>query len=87
MSSSLAVGEDPYDVLGIARGASPADVRRAYLSLSLVHHPDRGGDAVAFHRIQAAHDTLSDGARRGEHDARAMAEDAKGRAAGGVHSP
>ena len=32
---------DLYAVLGLERGASPADIKRAYRSLSLIYHPDK----------------------------------------------
>ncbi len=34
-------GFDPYAMLGLERGASWEDVRRAYLALSKAYHPDR----------------------------------------------
>lgn len=35
---------DPYTVLGIARGAEPRDIKRAYRKLMSQHHPDKLGD-------------------------------------------
>ena len=32
---------DPYETLGVGRDASPDDVKRAYVKLSLRYHPDR----------------------------------------------
>ena len=55
---------NPYDVLGIADGASSAAVRSAYRRLALTAHPDKGGDAVAFQRIVKAYETLTDPAQR-----------------------
>jgi DnaJ-class molecular chaperone len=34
-----------YDLLGLDRNCSAADVKKAYRSMALKHHPDRGGDA------------------------------------------
>ena len=48
---------DPWRILGIARGADPADIRAAYRRLALVHHPDHGGSArhmAAINRAYAA---------------------------------
>jgi curved DNA-binding protein CbpA len=44
---------DPYAVLGVPEGASTEDVRRAYLRLARVHHPDFFIDAAAEERDAA----------------------------------
>jgi hypothetical protein len=44
---------DPYEVLGVAPGASTEDVRRAYLKLARAHHPDYFVDAAAGERLAA----------------------------------
>jgi curved DNA-binding protein CbpA len=59
-----------YEVLGVAPAAPLAEVRRAYVALARVHHPDRvGGDAARMQAINAAWATLSDPARRARYDA------------------
>ena len=59
---------DPYEVLGLARGASPDEIKRAYRELANKYHPDKVshlGDefkALAhkkFKEIQAAYEALS----------------------------
>lgn len=45
----------PFAALGLCPGASAPEVRRAFLELALRTHPDRGGDAVAFHRARRAY--------------------------------
>lgn len=52
---------DPYDVLGVPRGASMGDVTVAYRRLVMQHHPDRGGDAATFIEVQQAYETIIDG--------------------------
>lgn len=53
---------DPYEVLGLDRSATPADVRRAYLRLAKRHHPDKNpGDKTSdwiFKEIQSAYEIL-----------------------------
>jgi hypothetical protein len=57
-----------YDVLGVAVGASRADIHRAYLALARRHHPDAGGDEAAMRRVNQAWAVLSDTARRRRYD-------------------
>ena len=52
---------DPWQVLGVARGASPAEIKAAYRQLAKRHHPDVGGDPEQFKRIVAAYDAIRDG--------------------------
>ena len=63
---------DLYAVLGLAAGASNADIKRAYRRLARRYHPginpgDRTAEAL-FHRITEAYETLVDPARREKYD-------------------
>ena len=52
---------DPYRVLGVAKDASDAEIKRAYRKLARQYHPDRNDDAAAeerFKRIQSAHEQI-----------------------------
>lgn len=51
---------DPYASLGIQKGASDDEVKKAYRKLAMKHHPDKGGDPEQFKKVQGAYDILSD---------------------------
>ena len=51
---------DYYATLGLKRNASDAEIKKAYRSLAMKHHPDRGGDEKQFKEISQAYDFLSD---------------------------
>ncbi len=57
-----------YDILGVPKGASDDEIKKAYRKLASQHHPDKGGDTAKFQEIQTAYDTLSDPHKRAQHD-------------------
>lgn len=61
-----------YEILGLAKTATPEEVRKTYRTLALKHHPDRNpGDKKAeeqFKELTAAYEILSDPAKRREYD-------------------
>ncbi len=62
---------DPYDVLSVPRGASEADIKKAFRKLAKTHHPDRSKDPKAkekFSEISSAYDLLSDADKRAQFD-------------------
>lgn len=51
---------DYYSTLGLQRGASDAEIKKAYRSMAMKHHPDRGGDEKKFKEVSQAYEYLSD---------------------------
>ncbi len=66
------MAQDPYTTLGVARGASEAEIKKAYRKLAKELHPDRNKDNKAaadrFGRVTSAYDLLSDKDKRGKFD-------------------
>ncbi len=64
--------KDYYDILGLARGASGDEIKRAYRALAREHHPDVAHNkADAEHRfkeINEAYEVLSDPNKRAQYD-------------------
>ena len=58
-----------YDLLGIQKGASAEEVKRAYKKAAVQHHPDKGGDPEVFKEVSAAYQVLSNVEERQRYDA------------------
>jgi DnaJ-class molecular chaperone len=59
---------DHYSTLGVPRNASQEDIKKAYRSLAMKYHPDRGGDTNKFKEIEEAYRVLSDAGSRANYD-------------------
>ncbi|UOE43255.1 DnaJ C-terminal domain-containing protein [Agromyces larvae] len=89
MASQDWFDKDFYQVLGVSKDASDADIKKAYRKLARKYHPDQNpGDAAAeakFKEISEANSVLSDPEERKEYDAiRAMGSGARFTAPGGA---
>jgi DnaJ-class molecular chaperone len=64
---------DPYEILGVTKSASEAEIKKAFRALAKKHHPDKhAGDANAqkkFQEISGAYDILGDKDKRTKFDA------------------
>ncbi len=88
---------DCYDLLGVARDADPADIKKAYRKLAVKYHPDKNpGDHEAeekFKEVGEAYEILSDPDKRAAYDRYGHAAFQAGGAggpragSGGFHDP
>jgi len=59
---------DYYQILGVSRDSSQADIKRAFKKLASKHHPDKGGDENEFKKVQEAYEVLGDNQKRQAYD-------------------
>ena len=67
----MAAVRDLYEILGIARDASPSEIKAAYRRLARTLHPDVNSDPAdqeRFKEITGAYEILSDPAKRQRYD-------------------
>jgi molecular chaperone DnaJ len=60
-----------YNILGVSPTASNEDIRKAYRSLAMRHHPDRNAHPTSetrFNAIKTAYEILSDPKKRTEYN-------------------
>jgi DnaJ-class molecular chaperone len=57
-----------YSILGLQKGCSQEEIKKAYRKLASQHHPDKGGDTATFQNVQAAYEILSDPQKRAQYD-------------------
>jgi DnaJ-class molecular chaperone len=74
---------DPYEVLGVPRGASAAAIKSAYRKLAKKHHPDNNKNdpksAARFSEINSANEILGDEDKRKQFDRGEIGADGKPR--------
>src|SRR6187549_3909295 len=91
----MATKRDYYEILGVAKGASQDDIKKAYRKLAVQYHPDKNpNDKSAeekFKELGEAYDVLSDDQKRAAYDRFGHAAFSGGMpgagARGGFHDP
>jgi DnaJ-class molecular chaperone len=77
---------DPYDVLGVAKTASPAEIKKAYRQLAKKFHPDRNKDDAKakerFAEINSAYEIVGDETKKAQFDKGEIGPDGKPRFTG-----
>ncbi len=59
---------DYYELLGVAKGATQDEIKKAFHKLAHKYHPDKGGDEKKFKEINEAYQVLSDREKRAQYD-------------------
>jgi DnaJ-class molecular chaperone len=65
------MGKDYYKILGLQKGATDDDIKKAYRKMALKFHPDKNKTAGAedkFKEIAEAYEVLSDKTKRETYD-------------------
>ncbi len=65
----IVMSKDYYKILGIEKGASTEEVKKAFKKMAMQHHPDRpGGDEKKFKEANEAFQVLSNDEKRQKYD-------------------
>lgn len=62
------MARDFYEVLGVPKSASDAEIKKAFRSKAHKLHPDKGGDKAAFQELNEAYQVLGDKNKRAQYD-------------------
>ena len=64
--------EDYYDILGVSKGASDSEIKKAYRKMALKYHPDKNPDDTEaeekFKKAAEAYEVLSDADKKARYD-------------------
>jgi DnaJ-class molecular chaperone len=66
---------NPYEVLGIDKSATQAQIKKAYHKNAIKHHPDKGGDHEKFQEVSKAYQILSDPKKKEKYDRFGVVDD------------
>lgn len=88
--SNVVLSKDYYKLLGVDRGASKADVKKAYFVAAKKYHPDvnsSDGAKEKFAELNEAYETLGDEQKRQVYDTTGMSGDEQQQAGAGPGGP
>lgn len=60
--------ENYYNILGVDENASMEEIKKAYKTLAIKHHPDKGGSEETFKKISEAYNIVGDENKRKDYD-------------------
>ena len=61
--------KDYYETLGVNKGASKEEIKKAFYKLAHKYHPDKkGGNETKFKEVNEAYQVLSDDGKRSKYD-------------------
>ena len=66
--SHLTMAKDYYAILGVPKGATEDEIKKAFRRQAHEHHPDKGGDQQKFKDVNEAYQILSDKQKRATYD-------------------
>jgi len=76
--------KDYYSILGVQKGASEEEIKKAYRKAAHQHHPDKGGDQEKFKEVNEAYQVLSNTEKRRQYDQYGQTFEDAGRNGGGA---
>ncbi len=63
------MSKDFYEILGVSKDSSNAEIKKAYRKMAHKYHPDKdGGDEAKFKEVNEAYQTLSDSTKKSQYD-------------------